>query len=904
MIFCGAPIDQQVIQEEYTAPTKNLLPDLCVKIDTEDQIIEEIIPVVTVVEPTLPVDPPSSAAPAPVNLCDEEPQMRSQHSKIFKHDALSKALDKIDETIAVDSASSKQEAKVSPKRSPQKSFITHVTAPRIPPPRRVSSPYRVQQRSRPTLTTPPPTRTNKVSKAPVRAKATNRSSSRTPNATSNELSAHNIDEPLEKLIERLEDGFRVTLQSGPSIRELGGMNLLFFLSQDRQRIMVESFMYVDENRQDQDSSIAIRIRDIVKIEVRDGRRGKNCFFVHALRERESVRCYEFEASSKWEREVIISALLVILDQVNAEQELREIEESKTRKFVTKVYEKEEENVVVGTKSKPIVCNPSLEEEEIAVLSPVTQTRLFDSDRGTEVSLFVLSDVQSQCSRRTIRSALSQGIPLPECVEIPGPNCLGSKKTDSEEIGEEKKATTDQAPSQEITACNSHSLLVASGNWCTDDICSNALRDIAETCAGIFGRKQHVASGPLSTGLSCQVDQQLALEEYIATALDAPNTMYSYLVEGDNGNAEATNNQSEQATPLGQVRRRVQNRANLLNAQAIRLRNLRNEMTFTSAFKRSKEMKLPPRAQSFDDAQIYSSQRRQQQATLKGAEKLHASPLIQNIVQALALDEPQNTSNEGEEVAYYDSDPEDMEPREPSDRGLVYFDRIDRARQILSKSDSPFKARGLDKIPLGKKVKKLDEASVVEIVQTMLNERIMLMWHPEVSKSKPGGAPICVKAWIESGVYLVDGTFLLPKFTMIRATDASSLSNEKIPLKQSASLEKFDLLDVCRIFVPEMIDRSSYPYPHMSRSFIIETGTSHFMLEAQSVEDRDRIVYGLKLVIARLASLLMLRDMRAASEFFGATAHMVPGEAPRWTQDSCRDLWDTSKSTAEASSAIQ
>lgn len=187
---------------------------------------------------------------------------------------------------------------------------------------------------------------------------------------------------------------------------------------------------------------------------------------------------------------------------------------------------------------------------------------------------------------------------------------------------------------------------------------------------------------------------------------------------------------------------------------------------------------------------------------------------------------------------------------------------------------------------------------------MLNERMVLMWHTEISKCMPGGSPICVKAWIESGVYLVDGTFLLPKFTMIRATEASNLANEKTQPKQSTTLEKFDLLDVCRIFVPEMIDRSCYPYPHMSRSFIIETGTAQFMLEAQSTEDRDRIVYGLKLLIARLASLLMLRDMRAASEFFGATAHMVPGEAPRWTQDSGHDLWDSGKSSTEASSPKQ
>lgn len=187
---------------------------------------------------------------------------------------------------------------------------------------------------------------------------------------------------------------------------------------------------------------------------------------------------------------------------------------------------------------------------------------------------------------------------------------------------------------------------------------------------------------------------------------------------------------------------------------------------------------------------------------------------------------------------------------------------------------------------------------------MLNERMVLMWHPEASKCKPGASPICVKAWIETGVYLVDGTFLLPKFAMNRAAETNNAGNEKTQQKQSTTLEKFDLLDVCRIFVPEMIDRSSYPYPHMSRSFIIETGTAQFMLEAQTTEDRDRIVYGLKLLIARLASLLMLRDVRAASEFFGATANMVPGEAPKWTQEDGQGFWDSGKSSQETHSSRQ
>ena len=55
-----------------------------------------------------------------------------------------------------------------------------------------------------------------------------------------------------------------------------------------------------------------------------------------------------------------------------------------------------------------------------------------------------------------------------------------------------------------------------------------------------------------------------------------------------------------------------------------------------------------------------------------------------------------------------------------------------------------------------------------------------------------------------------------------------------------------------------------------------------MFEAQSKQERGRIVNGLKLVIARLASLLMLRDLRAVDEFFGGNA--VPGEAPVWAKN--------------------
>ena len=160
---------------------------------------------------------------------------------------------------------------------------------------------------------------------------------------------------------------------------------------------------------------------------------------------------------------------------------------------------------------------------------------------------------------------------------------------------------------------------------------------------------------------------------------------------------------------------------------------------------------------------------------------------------------------------------------------------------------------------------------------MKNEKLVLIWHPTQTKQSPNRAPVCVKVWIESGVYLLDGTFLLPKLTWVPLHEGTL--NSKILNVSKESPEKLDLLDVCRVRESETIDRNLHPFARSDRSFVIQTQTEAFLFEAQSREERTRIVNGLKLVIARLASLLMLRDLRAVDEFFGGSS--VPGEAPAW-----------------------
>jgi hypothetical protein len=163
---------------------------------------------------------------------------------------------------------------------------------------------------------------------------------------------------------------------------------------------------------------------------------------------------------------------------------------------------------------------------------------------------------------------------------------------------------------------------------------------------------------------------------------------------------------------------------------------------------------------------------------------------------------------------------------------------------------------------------------------MESAQIPLLWHPmPTTQKQPNKSPPCVTAWIERGTYLLTESFVQPKW-MWKPTQEMNLDTRRLNIAHKPP-EREDLLEISRVQDSLEIDRQRYPFVHKRRSFTIVTRSEVHVFEAQSVRDKKRIVFGLKLTISRLASLIMTRDSRAVEEFFEPVHSHVPGKEPEW-----------------------
>ena len=77
----------------------------------------------------------------------------------------------------------------------------------------------------------------------------------------------------------------------------------------------------------------------------------------------------------------------------------------------------------------------------------------------------------------------------------------------------------------------------------------------------------------------------------------------------------------------------------------------------------------------------------------------------------------------------------------------------------------------------------------------------------------------------------------------------------------------------RILKPTELDRITVPYAKLDHSFTIKSSNGDMNLfEAKSTRERDWFVHGLKLTVARLASMIIVGDDQMFFEFFSPWNH--------------------------------
>lgn len=285
-----------------------------------------------------------------------------------------------------------------------------------------------------------------------------------------------------------------------------------------------------------------------------------------------------------------------------------------------------------------------------------------------------------------------------------------------------------------------------GAWCSDDICTSALRDIAQSCTGIWDQTNNC--GTNSTKSVCggsntivEVDEERAhVEEYIADALGG-QTCALGVYGGDVWTltkSQHPKNNGESDSPA----RRIKNRASLLNAQAIRLRALRNEMTFAAALKRSKErMHYVQTTKSFDDI---ADNERIRQAQERSVNRLHTSALMGQVMGNMVFQQQTimaggNNNNIGgdDDTFYYDSDPEDVRVRTKgvrrasANRGNTVTVEEQQKLDQHHQNQQSWNDDGFEQNAFGKKLRKLDEHLIIQIVQvryTMRTNGVFCCFH--------------------------------------------------------------------------------------------------------------------------------------------------------------------------------
>eukprot|EP00978_Attheya_sp_CCMP212_P033560 scaffold135859_cov63-Attheya_sp.AAC.3 len=356
----------------------------------------------------------------------------------------------------------------------------------------------------------------------------------------------------------------------------------------------------------------------------------------------------------------------------------------------------------------------------------------------------------------------------------------------------------------------------------------------------------------------------SVESAIQTMLGSPSRVVSGFFGGEIWSSEKESNENK---PIGGSGTRVfRNRSAVTHEQALYLHKLRTTMT------------ISPQIDAPEEA---SQQWIQTTRSMDEESRVIPSPVHKNPTPFA-------------EILNYDSDPESSRPKLNRNILRQMLNRNRTGGSASDCNDDVFKEGSLGGMNVIVMPSTQGDEEVVdshktdpmtEFKQEITNGHLTLLWHPTQSMEKNSLSPVCVKLWVELGSRF-GGTYVQPKLMWVPAHEGK-LEKKQLNISEKMP-EAVQLLDVCRVLAATEVDRDLYPLAYKARSFFVETISDVFLFEAESASERDRFVHGMKLVIARLASQLIVGDSQVYEEFFTPGGEYFPGEEPCWAAANADD----------------
>jgi hypothetical protein len=202
--------------------------------------------------------------------------------------------------------------------------------------------------------------------------------------------------------------------------------------------------------------------------------------------------------------------------------------------------------------------------------------------------------------------------------------------------------------------------------------------------------------------------------------------------------------------------------------------------------------------------------------------------------------------------FYDSDPEDFLRRHRSSRAQRSGDGKENALPSSTRRrTTPICLR--------------HDHQVAALVQETMNDQLTLILHHNTAASKHVRSHgVC--CWIERGQQL-RSSIIAPKLYW-KAFQTPALVQLRVK-DMNHSVNFINLMDISRILsvTTDMINRKDFPFCKPKHSFFVKTLDQTLLFEAISSTERDRIVKALRLVVARLGSLLLTNNEQLADEYF-------------------------------------